>query len=234
MDKTIFFAPDILKNNELPEDEAKHCVRVLRMTEGDEILITDGKGYFYEAQIASATSKHCYVNIQNTISAPNFWNFNIHIAFAPTKNMDRTEWFVEKATEIGINRFTPLLCKHSERKVIKNERIEKILVSAIKQSQKATLPKLDDMISFSKFVIQPFEGRKFIAHCYEQKKLLLKDVYKKGESVLILIGPEGDFSEQEVDLAIKNNFEPISLGESRLRTETAALVSCNTVHILNQ
>ncbi|NDW10707.1 16S rRNA (uracil(1498)-N(3))-methyltransferase [Dysgonomonas sp. 520] len=234
MEKTIFFAPDITINNQLPEEEAKHCVKVLRKTVGDEILITNGQGDFFDAQIASVAGKHCIVEIINTIKAPNDWAYNLHIAFAPTKNNDRSEWFTEKATEIGINRLTPLLCRHSERKEIKNSRFEKILVSAMKQSQKATLPQLDDMIPFSKFIQQEFEGRKFIAHCHPQEKSLLKDLYKQGEDALILIGPEGDFSEKEVSEALKNGFEPISLGTSRLRTETAALVACQTIHILNQ
>lgn len=233
MEKTIFFAPDILSTNELPHDEAVHCVKVLRMKEGDEILVTNGKGQFYEATIANAHQKHCLLNIQRTVECPNPWGFNLQIAFAPTKNMDRIEWFAEKATEIGINHLTPLTCRYSERKELKLPRVEKILVSAMKQSQKAVLPELDEMINFDKLIKQPFEGRKFIAHCYNTPKVSLKEAYKKGENALILIGPEGDFSEQEVDKAIAQGFEPISLGESRLRTETAALVACHTIHILN-
>lgn len=233
MEKTIFFAPDILLNNELPHDEALHCVKVLRMKEGDEILITDGKGSFYEATIANAHQKHCIVNITKTITAPNPWKFYLQVAFAPTKNMDRIEWFTEKATEIGIDHLTPLSCRYSERKELKLPRIEKILVSAIKQSQKATVPQLDEMIDFDKFISQKFDGQKFIAHCYDSPKEAFKTIYKKGENVLILIGPEGDFSEQEVEKAVKHGFIPISLGNSRLRTETAALVACHTIHILN-
>ncbi len=233
MEKTIFYTPDIQNNAELPHDEAVHCIRVLRKKEGDEILLTDGRGKFYDAQIVQANPKHCIVSIVNTIEYPKSWNFNLQIAFAPTKNIDRIEWFAEKATEIGIDRFIPLLCRFSERKELKLSRIEKILVSAMKQSQKAVLPQLDEMQPFLSFIKQPFDGRKFIAHCYEGEKSLLKDVYHKGENVLILIGPEGDFSEKEVEEALKNGFEPISLGESRLRTETAALVACHTIHVLN-
>lgn len=233
MDKTIFFTPDILSNVELPAEEALHCIKVLRKKEGDEILLTDGKGFFYDAEIMQANPKHCIVNILKTIEQPKDWDFNLQIAFAPTKNIDRIEWFAEKATEIGIDRLSPILCQHSERKEIKAQRIEKILVSAMKQSQKALLPQLDDMQSFSKFIKQEFEGQKFIAHCYPQEKVLLKDIYKKSGNALILIGPEGDFSEEEVRMAIDNGFEPISLGESRLRTETAALVACHTLHVLN-
>lgn len=234
MEKTIFFAPDILVNPELPVEEAQHCIKVLRKKEGDEIFLTDGKGNFYDAEIIQAHPKHCVVNILKVIEYPKNWNFDLQIAFAPTKNIDRIEWFAEKATEIGIDRFSPLLCQFSERKEVKAQRIEKILVSAMKQSQKAVLPVLDDMQAFSKFVKQDFAGRKFIAHCYPQEKSLLSHTYRKGENAFILIGPEGDFSEKEVEEALKNGFEPISLGDSRLRTETAALVACNTVHVLNQ
>lgn len=234
MDKTIFFTPDIQTNVELPIEEAQHCVRVLRKKEGDEILLTDGKGAFYDAEIIQAHPKHCIVNILNVISQSKPWAFDLQIAFAPTKNMDRTEWFAEKATEIGIDRLSPLLCAHSERKEIKNTRIEKILVSAMKQSQKAYLPLLDDMSTFRSFVKQDFKGDKYIAHCYDGEKQLLKDIYPKGNPALILIGPEGDFSEEEVALAVDCGFRSISLGNSRLRTETAALVACHTIHVLNQ
>ena len=234
MDKTIFFAPDILQNPELPTDEAIHCVRVLRKKEGDEILITDGRGHFFDATIIQANQKHCIVDITNKIEQPKTWKFNLHIAFAPTKNMDRVEWFAEKATEIGIDSFIPVLCQHSERKEIKPARIEKILVSAMKQSQKASLPQLEEMQSFISFVKKDFNGRKFIAHCEDGKKGLIKELYNTGENVLILIGPEGDFSNEEISEAIKSGFEPVSLGDSRLRTETAALVACHTIHVLNQ
>ncbi len=233
MEKLIFYAPDILENNILPEDESSHCIRVLRKKEGDCIFITDGKGHFFDAVITEPHAKHCTVNILQTIDESKPWNNKIHIAFAPTKNMDRVEWFAEKATEIGIDHITPLLCRYSERKEIKLPRIEKILVSAIKQSQKAYLPVLDNMIGFSSFIKQPFDGRKFIAHCYPFEKQSLKSIYQPGEDVLILIGPEGDFSEKEVAEALEYGFEPISLGESRLRTETAALVACHTIHIIN-
>ncbi|MDR1881181.1 MAG: 16S rRNA (uracil(1498)-N(3))-methyltransferase [Prevotella sp.] len=233
MEKTIFFTPDILSSVELPVEEALHCIRVLRKKEGDEILLTDGKGFFYDAEIIQADPKHCIVNILKTIEQPKNRNFNLQIAFAPTKNIDRIEWFAEKATEIGIDRFIPVLCQHSERKEIKVRRIEKILVAAMKQSQKALLPQLDEIRPFSEFVKQEFDGQKFIAHCYPQEKALLKDIYRKGNNALILIGPEGDFSEKEVKDALNNGFVPVSLGESRLRTETAALVACHAIHVLN-
>lgn len=234
MEKAIFYAPDIKTDSELPREEALHCVRVLRKVEGDSILITDGKGHYYDAEITVANQKHCIVEITNTIEEVKAWSFFLQIAFAPTKNIDRIEWFAEKATEIGIDRFSPLLCKHSERKDIKIARIEKILVSAMKQSQKAYLPILDELQSFAEFVKQPFDGRKFIAHCEEGVKPLLKEIYKLNENVLVLIGPEGDFSPEEIRIAIENGFEAISLGNSRLRTETAALVACHTIHVLNQ
>lgn len=233
MDKTIFYAPDIQQDNTLPQDESAHCVRVLRKKEGDEILVTDGKGHFFDAEIVNAHQKQCVVNITQTIVEPKPWSNYLHIAFAPTKNLDRIEWFAEKATEIGVDHLTPLLCRYSERKEVKLPRIEKILVSAMKQSQKAVLPQLDEMVSFSSFIKKPFDGQKFIAHCYPQEKQLLKEIYKANGNVLILIGPEGDFSEQEVQDALKYGFQPISLGESRLRAETAALVACNTIQILN-
>lgn len=233
MEKTIFFAPDILSDNILPADESNHCVKVLRKKEGDEVYITDGKGHFYDAEIVAAHPKHCHIHITNTIAPAKGWNGYLQIAFAPTKNMDRVEWFAEKATEIGIDHLTPLLCRYSERKEIKLPRIEKILVSAMKQSQKALLPELDEMIRFADFVKQPFDGQKFIAHCYPSDKKLLKEAYTPDKNALILIGPEGDFSEEEVALAIKEGFIPISLGESRLRAETAALVACHTFQLLN-
>lgn len=229
----IFYTPDIAVNPELPEEEAGHCIRVLRLTEGDEILLTDGKGTFYKAAISRAHHKHCEVFILESWQQPALWNFRLHIAVAPTKNMDRMEWFAEKATEIGIDAITCLNCRFSERREIKPARLEKILISAMKQSQKATLPQLEGMTDFKSFVSQPFDGRKFIAHCEDGDKTLLKQTYRPGENALVLIGPEGDFSPEEIELALQQGFEPISLGESRLRTETAALVACHTIHVLN-
>ena len=230
----VFYTPDIQKNNELPEEEAQHCTRVLRLGIGDEITLTDGKGHFYKAEITVATNKRCLVAIKETIFQEPLWPCHLHIAMAPTKNMDRTEWFAEKATEIGFDELTFLNCRFSERKVIKTERISKILVSAIKQSLKARLPQLNEMTDFNKFITQPFLGQKFIAHCYEGEKPLLKDMVHPGEDALVLIGPEGDFSEEEVRKATENDFIPISLGKSRLRTETAALVACHILNLQNQ
>ena len=225
----VFYAPDIQTNPELPEEEAVHAIRVLRLQTGDEVTLTDGKGNFYRAEISTAT-----VNVQKTLPQDPLWEGHLHIAMAPTKNMDRTEWFAEKATEIGFDELTFLNCRYSERKVIKTERIHKILVSAIKQSLKARLPQLNEMTDFNRFIRQPFTGQKFIAHCYEGEKQLLKDSLQRGEDALVLIGPEGDFSEEEVQEALAHGFRPISLGPSRLRTETAALVACHLMNLANQ
>ncbi|WP_455592298.1 16S rRNA (uracil(1498)-N(3))-methyltransferase [Bacteroides sp.] len=229
----VFYTPDIQTKAELPEEEAQHCTRVLRLTTGDEITLTDGKGYFYRAEITTATNKRCLVAIKESIFQEPLWPCHLHIAMAPTKNMDRNEWFAEKATEIGFDELTFLNCRFSERKVIKTERIEKILISAIKQSLKARLPILNEMTDFDKFISRNFEGQKFIAHCYEGEKPLLRDVLQKGQNALVLIGPEGDFSEEEVAKAVQKGFTPISLGQSRLRTETAALVACHTMNLMN-
>ena len=229
----VFYTPDILKTNELPEEEAKHCTKVLRLTEGDEITLTDGNGFFYQAVISAASNKRCLVKITETTEQKPLWKGRLHMAVAPTKNMDRNEWFAEKATEIGMDELTFLNCRFSERRVIKTERIEKILVSAIKQSLKARLPRLNEMTDFEKLVTLPFEGKKFIAHCNEGEKTPLKEALTEGENALILIGPEGDFSPEEVTLALENGFTPISLGNSRLRTETAALVACHTFNLIN-
>lgn len=234
MDKTIFYAPDILENLILPEEESAHCCRVLRKSSGDSILITDGKGRFFDAEIAVSHPKNTSVRILEEIAWAKSWKPHIHIAFAPTKNMDRTEWFVEKATEIGVDELTPLLTQHSERKEIKPVRIEKILISAMKQSQKALLPVLNPMIAFPQFIMQSQSAQKFIAHCFPDEKQLLSASYTPNNDVLILIGPEGDFSEEEVKLALDNAFRPVSLGESRLRTETAALVACQTIHTVTE
>lgn len=230
----VFYTPDIESNLELPSEEAAHCVKVLRLTEGDEITLTDGKGFFYKAIISFISNKKCIVEIKEKEAQEKFWTGHLHLAMAPTKNMDRIEWFAEKATEIGLDELTFLNCRFSERKVIKNERIDKILVSAIKQSLKATKPVLNEMTDFKKFVKKDFKGQKFIAHCYEGEKPLLKDIIKPGEDALVMIGPEGDFSQEEVKLAMENGFVPISLGKSRLRTETASLVACHIMNLINQ
>ena len=230
----IFYTPDIQNSPELPEEETAHAVRVLRLQPGDEVMLTDGTGNFYRARISLIAHKRCLVDIVETVPQPPLWSGHLHIAMAPTKNMDRTEWFAEKATEIGIDELTFLNCRYSERKVLKTERIAKILVSAIKQSLKARLPRLNEMMDFKAFIQQPFNGQKFIAHCHEGEKTPLKDAVRKDEEAVVLIGPEGDFSEEEVRLAEEAGFIPVSLGPSRLRTETAALVACHILNLKNQ
>lgn len=229
----VFYAPDIDTCPELPEEEAGHCLRVLRLGVGDEVMLTDGKGFFYKAVISAATGKRCQVKVVEKIEQEKFWKGHLHLAMAPTKNMDRIEWFAEKATEIGFDELSFLNCRFSERKVIKTERIEKIVVSAMKQSLKARKPIVNEMTDFAKFMQRDFQGQKFIAHCYEGEKPLLKEVLKPGEDALVLIGPEGDFSPEEVQKAEALGFQPISLGKSRLRTETAALVAVHMMNLFN-
>ncbi|MEG1728851.1 MAG: 16S rRNA (uracil(1498)-N(3))-methyltransferase [Bacteroidaceae bacterium] len=231
----FFYAPDVASCNELPQEEAAHAVRVLRLQAGDELMLMDGVGSFWRADITVATHKHCFFVVKEKIPQPRLWNGCLRLAVAPTKNMDRMEWLAEKATEIGLDALTFLNCDFSERKVLKSERIDKILVSAMKQSHKAWKPELTEIISFAAFVKQDFKGQKFIAHCYNDTELMpegkpfLLDVLNAGDA-LVLIGPEGDFSANEVRMALQYGFQPISLGESRLRTETAALVA---VHLMN-
>lgn len=226
----VFYTPDIANTQELPEEEAGHCLRVLRLGIGDEVMLTDGRGFFYQAVIAAATQKRCMVKIVSKTEQEPFWGGHLHLALAPTKNMDRMEWLAEKATEIGFDELTFLNCRFSERKVIKTDRIEKIVVSAVKQSLKARKPVVNEMTDFRKFMERDFSGQKFIAHCYEGEKPLLRDVLHPDEDAVILVGPEGDFSPKEVTLAMEKGFQPVSLGKSRLRTETAALVA---VHLMN-
>jgi len=231
----LFYTPAI--NSEpiqfLDEVESKHAIRVLRLKEEDTILLVDGKGTFYEAKISHANPKKCVFEVlRKRTETPK--KFYLHIAIAPTKNNERTEWFAEKCTEIGIHEITPILTHHSERKNLKEERLIKTTVSAMKQSLNANLPKINSLTPFKTLVTSSFEGKKYIAHCYPQNKKELKNSYEAGENALILIGPEGDFSKEEVELAIKNNFIPISLGSSRLRTETAGIVACHTINLLNE
>lgn len=230
----IFYSPNIATCPELDEEESGHVVRVLRHKEGDELVIVDGEGNYYHTHIVSAHHKHCAVEIDR-IDAENHWPYHVEIAVAPTKNLDRMEWFLEKATEMGLDRFVPIKCRFSERKELKTERMKKIAVSAMKQSLKATLPVIEEMVDIKTYLKEDFDGQKFIAHCFKDspRKLLSKEI-KQGSKVRILIGPEGDFSEEEVNLAIENGYTPISLGEQRLRTETAALASVHTIHIINE
>ena len=233
----LFYAPDILQTLSLPEEESQHCAKVLRMKAGEHIHIIDGVGGLYEAEILEAHPKRTQVSIISEQHEYGRRPFRLHLAVAPTKNIDRFEWFVEKATEIGFDELTPLCCRYSERKVIKPERIEKILVSAAKQSLKAYVPRLNPMITAKEFIgnssfLIPHSSL-FIAHCYDQPKQHLFNACQPGGDVVVMVGPEGDFSEEEVELALRNSFQAITLGESRLRTETAGVVACHLVTVAN-
>ncbi len=214
--------------------ESKHIVRVLRKKEGDILQITNGQDFLFDAKIMVASDKKCLAEITAVNHKPKPWNYYLHIAIAPTKSNDRIEWFLEKATEIGIDEITPIICDNSERKVVKLERFEKIIQSAMKQSLKFKLPKLNKPVKFSDFINQNFEGKVCIAHCEDSDKKSLKNTINSSEKTTILIGPEGDFSSQEIAKASEKKFIPISLGESRLRTETAGIVAVNTISLLNQ
>ena len=230
----MFYCPDILHSFTLSEEESQHAVRVLRLQSGDELEVVDGAGGYYLAVVTNPHPKHCEFQIKETITEYGKRDYRLHIAIAPTKNIERLEWFIEKCTEIGVDEITPILCRFSERKIIKPERLEKIIVSAAKQSLKAYFPILNPMCSFRDFIQQTTVSQKFIAHCYEQDKQLLQHIYQKPSDALILIGPEGDFSLEEVQAAIQHQFQPVSLGSSRLRTETAGVVACHTISLINE
>jgi len=204
------------------------------MKADDIIHLTDGKGFFYECKITDPNPKACELSVIRKWEGDDKRNFYLHIAIAPTKNIARLEWFLEKTTEIGIDRVTPIRCDHSERKEVKHERLEKVMVAAMKQSLKSKLPLLDEIINLSTFLNHEFKGQKFIAFIDEEVKTELSKIYQPHDNALILIGPEGDFSRDEIDLARANGFIPVRLGKSRLRTETAGVVACNTINILNQ
>jgi 16S rRNA (uracil1498-N3)-methyltransferase len=214
--------------------ESKHIVRVLRKKENDILKITNGKGYLFDAKISFASDKKCTADIISITKKNKPWNYYLHIAIAPTKNNDRIEWFLEKATEIGIDEITPLICSNSERRVVKIKRFEKIIQSAMKQSLKYTLPKINAPKKFDDFINQNLEGTICIAHCEKQEKKSLKSIVKPSEKVTILIGPEGDFSSEEIKKALFKNYIPLSLGNRRLRTETAALVAVSGVSFMNE
>ena len=233
----LFYNKDISSNDSqftFDKTESKHIVKVLRKKEDDLLYITNGKSELFTVKIILANDKRCLVEILICETKHKPWNYNLHVAIAPTKNNDRLEWFLEKATEIGIDEITPIICANSERTVLKTERLEKIIQSAMKQSLKFVLPKLNEPIKFSDFIKQDFESNLFIAHCEEQdKKSFVKEI-KPAQNITILIGPEGDFNPNEIEKAITQKFIPVTLGESRLRTETAALVAVNTVLFVNQ
>lgn len=218
------------------EEEARHCLQVLRKKEGDLLHFTDGKGGWYQGVITETGKRHFITEITDRQERLEERNFHLHIAIAPTKNMERIEWFLEKVTEIGIDEITPLQCEHSERLKIRTDRMQKILLAAMKQSLRAYLPHLHELTGFQAFVSKFAPGSAnagFIAHCQEGKLPHLKDCCPKGKKITILIGPEGDFSTGEIALAQKFGFEPVSLGQARLRTETAGLVSCHIVNLIH-
>ena len=231
-----FFAPDIATTLTLPEEESRHCTRVLRLAEGDEIEVIDGEGTLYRCRIAMAHAKHCGVEIVDKQVVSPHWGAKIAIAVAPTKNLDRIEWMAEKCTEMGIDRITPLLCRHSERKVLKTDRLRKIVVAAMKQSLKAQLPLIDELTPIKAIIDEDFDGQRFIAYCDESlprdERKSLAQVYDPSRDALVMIGPEGDFDPREVDEALRAGFVPVTLGESRLRTETAALMAVATIHTI--
>ena len=235
----LFYCPDIETKQTLSEEESAHCVRVLRYSTGDEILITDGKGTTYTARITNPHPKHCDFEIISREKQEKHHAFHLHIAIAPTKNIERLEWCIEKCVEIGVDEITPLLCRFSERKQLRIDRLEKIILSAAKQSLTPYLPVLHELTPYEEFIKSQqltanSQQQKFIAHCYKEDKRVLKDEIERGRDVLVLIGPEGDFSEQEVADALALGFIPVSLGNSRLRTETAGVVACHTAVLINE
>ena len=222
-----------IKTFNFSKDESRHIVKVLRKSTGDLLMITNGKGWIFEAEVIIPNHNKCVVSIlKSTFETPR--PYTIHLAVAPTKMNDRYEWFIEKATEIGVDKITPIICQNSERKIIKTERFEKILQSAMKQSLQSYLPSLAPPISFSEFIKMPQEGATFIAHCEDGEKLKFKDQIEAKKSITILIGPEGDFSPKEIELALKHQYIPVSLGASRLRTETAGIVAGHTIQLCNE
>lgn len=231
----IFYDPDIKEGAfVLAGEEAWHGIKVLRLKEGDIMYVSNGKGTIYKADVLAINkNRECALNVSSVYKQEQDRKTKLHIAVAPTKNIDRFEWFLEKATECGIDEITPVLCENSERTIIKLERLNKILVSAMKQSKRAWLPKLNPIAKLDKIINNNEIEHKYIAHCAESEKKLFSLVYNKGKNALVLIGPEGDFSPNELSAALKNNFLPISLGDYRLRTETAALVACVEFNCLN-
>lgn len=233
----LFYDKNISENDKefiFDKIESRHIIRVLRKNEGDLVHITNGKGVLFNAKIRIANEKKCLVKIVSSEKYALPFLYYLHIVIAPTKNNQRLEWFLEKATEIGINEITPIICENSERRVVKNERLEKVLISAMKQSNQFYLPKLNEAVSFKNFINKDIEGNLFIAHCENSKKETLKNALKKVKNLTLLIGPEGDFSDKEITLALKNNYKAVSLGNSRLRTETAGVVAVHSVAFENE
>lgn len=232
-----FFVPEVDKSGTLPDEESLHAVRVLRLAQGDDIYLIDGKGSFYHAVVSVTTSRKCCYDVMEILPQSKPWNAHIHLAMAPTKNIDRVEWMAEKATEIGFDELSFLNCRFSERRMVKCGRIEKIVISAVKQSRKAWKPIVNEMIDFGDFISKPRDGIKCIAHCYEEvEKTDLFDLLHSsnalhGEDITILIGPEGDFSIEEVRMAMDKGYVSVSLGECRLRTETACLFAVSIAQL---
>jgi 16S rRNA (uracil1498-N3)-methyltransferase len=230
----MYFYTTEIDNNTLwlEADESLHAAKVLRLKPGTSVQVIDGNGGFYQATLIEANPRRCQLHIDSFIKPYRPIPYELHIAIAPTKNIDRLEWFLEKATEIGISEITPILCDRSERKQIKNERLDRILLSAIKQSQKAFLPKLNELTPLKTLIAQTQATQRYIAHCDEGERKSLKQSLQAQGSILILIGPEGDFSQAEIKLATAHNFRAVTLGTERLRTETAGIVACHTTSIM--
>ena len=232
-----FYCPDIADTLTLGEEDSKHCVKVLRMSEGDTIQVVDGNGTLYICRITMAHPKRCAIEVLDKVLQPPHWGHKIVLGIAPTKNLDRIEWLVEKCVEMGVDRIIPLRCHNSERTVLKTERLRKIMVSAMKQSLKATLPRLDELSPLEQVLAEPFDGTRCIAYCDEmlprEERRTIASVFRPGGDVMVLIGPEGDFSPEEVQTARDAGFEPVTLGESRLRTETAGMMAVAFIHALD-
>lgn len=231
----VFYTPDIASATyTLNEEESRHCSKVLRLGVGDVVQLIDGRGGFYEAEISSVGKRNVELKVIRQESEYGKRNHHLHIAIAPTKNIDRLEWFLEKATEIGIDEITPIICDRSERRMVKEERLEKVITSAVKQSLTAYHPKLNASTSFADFVKQQTASYKLIAHCMEGEKNYAKELVQPHQSYLMLIGPEGDFTAVELALALQNDYKPVTLGQTRLRTETAALYACFELNYINR
>lgn len=232
----IFYAPDITGDTyTLNENESKHCIRVLRMTKGTGVRLIDGKGNLYEGIISNPDSKKCAIDITGIIKDFEKRNYRLHIAISPLKDPERFEWFVEKSVEIGIDEITPLICRNTEKQGIKRERVNNLIISAMKQSLKSVRTILNDTCLFHDFINTEHNGSRMIAHCNnEPAKSKISEVYSKGNDTVILIGPEGDFSEEEIKAAVSKGFMPVHLGQSRLRTETAGVAACHSIYFLNQ
>lgn len=232
----IFYTPDLNSDTFiLNEEESRHCSKVLRLGLGDIVHLIDGRGGLYEAEISAISKKNVQLKVIRTQAEYGKRNHHLHIAIAPTKNIDRLEWFLEKATEIGIDEITPLICDRSERKIVKEDRLDKVITSAVKQSLTAYHPQLNKTTSFLELMKQEFAGERLIAHCMDDSaKQFINEIVSKYQSYLILIGPEGDFSPTELNAALQNGFKPVTLGTTRLRTETAALAACFEVNYINR